>query len=169
MHRRALLSAGMAVATAGCFDFGRGCSRSATLELSAVSDADVADGAESRSVLVPEPSYDTLRVGGRAVASTPREFAPLVYERHGVDPADRDLSAEQRDIVETAIDEGYDECAPYSDAFAALQRTLGQRMTRETDDGSGVATIPAADAPERVDYANYENEWYAVDLHAAAA
>jgi hypothetical protein len=42
-------------------------------------------------------------------------------------------------------------------------------VTRVTDGGNGVATTPAADAPERVDYANYENEWYAVQLSAYVA
>lgn len=297
MRRRALLSTGIAVATAGCFGFGSGCGRSATLDLSAVSDADVAaaasdspdslspperdalaaarrgesptmwsvsdpfssveyvvadgtysavetpvestverpgyalsldtdgatadgssravafeslpdvdraalfaalgypgpremaryerahsismggtlayptDDAESRSELVPDPSFDVLRIAGRdfrmavgerrqvtveqfridvrAVASTPDAFASLVYERSGVD-LDDDLSAEQRDIVEAAIDEGYDECAPYSDAFADLQGTLG-----------------SIDSP--YDYANYDDGWYAVDLFEAVA
>jgi hypothetical protein len=37
-------------------------------------------------------------------------------------------------------------------------------VTRVTADGDGVATTPAADAPDRVDYANYEDEWYFVQL-----
>lgn len=299
MRRRALLSTGVAVATAGCFGFGSGCSRSATLDLSAVSDADVADAAsdspdslspaerdalaaarrdeaptmwsvgdpfssveyvvvdgtyyvvetsvessverpgyalsldaddatpdgslravtfddlpavdrtalfaalgypspremtryerahsisvggtlayptddaESRSELVPEPSFDVLRIAGRDfrmdvgdprqviveqfhvgvrdVAATTDAFAALVYDRYGVIVDERDLSPEQRDIVETAIDEDYDECAPYSDAFADLQGELG---------GTG---------GDAYDYANYGDEWYAVDLFEAVA
>jgi len=298
MRRRALLSAGVAVATSGCFGFGSHCGRSATLELSAVSDADVADAesddpdslspperdalvaarrdeeptmwsisdpfssveylvtegtyyavettvestverpgyalsldtdgataesgtrvvafedlpevdraalfaalgypgpremaryerarsigmggtlayptddAESRSELVPDRSFDVLRIAGRdfrmdvgdprqvtleririgvrEVAATPAALARLVYDRDGVD-LDDNLSAEQRDIVETATDEGYDECAPYSDAFADLQGALG---------GTGGGSF---------DYANYEHEWYAVELFEAAA
>ncbi|AXG09909.1 hypothetical protein [Haloplanus rubicundus] len=144
------------------------------------------DEAESRSELVPDPAAETLHLGGqefrfriertkpttvetrrvavRMVADSTDEFVALVYDRYGVDLDERDLSAEQRDIVETAIDDGYDECAPYSEAYADLQRTLGRQVTRVTDDGDGVATTPAADAPDRVDYANYENEWYVVQL-----
>lgn len=298
MRRRALLSVGVSLATAGCFGFGSSCGRSATLELSAVSDADVADAesdapdslspperdafaaarrgeaptmwtvgdpfssveylvvegtyyavetavestvdrpgyalsldtdgttadgesrvvafddlpdadraalfaalgypgpremaryerarsigmggtlayptddAESRSELVPDPSFDTLRIAGRdflievgerhqvtveqvrigvrEVTTTPDALARLVYERDGIDLDDRTLSTEQRDIVETAIDEGYDECAPYSDAFADLQGALG-----------------GLDGPS--DYANYRGEWYAVELFEAVA
>jgi hypothetical protein len=83
------------------------------------------------------------------VAETAAAFAALVYERYGVDLDGRGLSAEQRDIVETAIDEGYDECAPYSDAYADLQAVLGRDDT---------------DGDRRVDYANYEEQWYAVQL-----
>lgn len=299
MRRRALLSAGVAAATSGCFGFGSSCGRSATLELSSVSDADVADAAsdapdslspperdalaaarrdedptmwsisdpfssveyiviegayyavetavestverpgyalsldtdgataesgtrlvafedlpdvdraalfaalgypgsremaryerarsigmggtlayptddaESRSELVPDPSFDVLRIAGRdfrmdvgeprqvvveqirigvrEVATRPAGLARLVYDRDGVDLDDQTLSSEQRDIVETAIDEGYDECAPYSDAFAELQGVLGG-----TDGGS-------------FDYANYRDEWYAVELFEAVA
>lgn len=144
------------------------------------------DEAESRSELVPEPTSDALRLGGRdfrfriertkpttvetrrvavrTVADSTDAFVALVYDRYGVDLDERNLSAEQRDIVETAIADGYDECAPYSEAYAGLQRTLGRQVTRVTEDGNGVATTPAADAPERVDYANYENEWYVVQL-----
>jgi hypothetical protein len=144
------------------------------------------DEAESRAELVPEPTSDALRLGGRdfrfriertkpttvetrrvtvrTVADSTDAFAALVYDRYGVDLDDRDLSVEQRDIVETAIADGYDECAPYSEAYADLQRTLGRQVTRVTADGNGVATTPPADAPERVDYANYENEWYFVQL-----
>jgi len=299
MRRRALLSVGLSLATAGCFGFGSGCGRSATLELTAVNDADVADAesdapdslspperdaldaarrgesptmwsvgdpfsgveyvvvdgtyyavdtpaesmverpgyalsldtdgttpdgsrrsvafddlpavdrtalfaalgypgsremaryerarsigmggtlayptddAQSRSELVPEPSHDVLRIAGRDfrmevgdprqvtveqfriglrdVAATPDAFATLVYEREGVDLDDRPLSAEQRDIVETAIDAGHDECAPYSDAFVDLQGELG-----------GVGG-------DGFDYANYRDEWYAVELFEAVA
>lgn len=297
MHRRALLSTGLAVATAGCFGFGSGCSRSATLDLSAVSDADVADAesdspdslsppereafaaarrgesptmwsvgdpfadttfvavdgayyavdapvvdraerpgyrieletgpevettgrtvgfdglpaadrtalfavlgypsaaemgrferarsisiggvlaypddeAASRSELVPDPAYDVVRIADadfrlrlvsteptamearrvetRPVADDPDAFAALVYERGGVVLDERDLTTEQRDIVETAIDETYDECAPYSDAYTDLQGALG---------GTG----------EPFDYATYRDEWYAVDLFEAVA
>jgi len=144
------------------------------------------DEAQSRSELVPEPTSDALSLGGRdfrvrierpkpttvetrrvavrAVADSTDEFAALVYDRYGVDLGEHDLSAEQRDIVETAIDDGYDECAPYSEAYVDLQRTLGRQVTRVTADGNGVATTPPADAPERVDYANYEDEWYVVQL-----
>jgi hypothetical protein len=133
------------------------------------------DDAESRSELVPEPSAEVIRIAGRdfrmeigerrrviveqvrigvrEVATTPDEFAALAYERSGIDLDARDLPSAQRDIVETAIDEGYDECAPYSDAFADLQSTLG--WTRGAD--------------EAVDYANYGDEWYAVDLFEAVA
>jgi hypothetical protein len=130
------------------------------------------DDAESRSELVPDPSYDVLRIAGRDfrirveeprqvivehsrigvrhVAATPDAFATLVYERAGVVVDERDLSTDQRDIVETAIDEEYDECVPYSDAFADLQGELGG--TRDASD-----------------YANYRDEWYAVDLFEAVA
>jgi hypothetical protein len=300
VHRRALLSAGLAVATAGCFGFGSGCSRSATLDLSAVSDADVADAesdppdslspperdafaaarrgesptmwsvadpfadttyvavdgtyyavdasavdraerpgyrieletgpdvdttgrvagfddlpavdrtalfavlgypsaaemarferarsisiggvlaypddeAASRSELVPDPAYDAVRIADadfrlrlvstepttmearrietRPVADSADAFAALAYERDGVVLDERDLSPEQRDIVETAIAEGYDECAPYSDAFVDLQGELG---------GVGGAGEP-------FDYATYRDEWYVVDLYEAVA
>ena len=146
------------------------------------------DETEARSELVPEPAAETLRLGGqdfrfriertkpttvetrrvavRMVADSTDEFVALVYDRYGADLDERGLSAEQRDIVETAIDDGYDECAPYSEAYANLQRTLGRQVTRVTDDGDGdgVVTTPAADAPERIDYANYGNEWYFVQL-----
>lgn len=144
------------------------------------------DEAESRSELVPEPAAETLRLGGRdfrfriertkptrvetrrvemrAVATDTAAFAALLYDRYGVDLDGHDLSAAQRDIVESAIADGYDECAPYSEAYADLQRALGRPATRVTDDGDGVATTPTADMPERVDYANYEDEWYAVQL-----
>jgi len=144
------------------------------------------DEAQSDSELVPDPAYDVIRIGGQdfrfriteerdavieirrivveTAAESAGELASIVYDRYGVDLDERDLSAEQRDIVETAIDEGYDECAPYSEAYADLQRTLGRPVTRVTDDGDGVVTTPGADAPERVDYANYENEWYFVSL-----
>ena len=133
------------------------------------------DDAESRSELVPDPSYDVLRIGGRdfrldlgesrtktvethrieveSVAESTAEFAAVVRERYGVDLDDRDLSAEQRDIVEAAVDGGYDECAPYSDAYADLQATLGN-----DSDGSGSGRT------ERVDYARYDGEWYAVSM-----
>jgi hypothetical protein len=144
------------------------------------------DEAESRSELVPEPAAGTLRLGGRdfrfhiertkparvetrrvevrTVADSDASFATLVYDRFGIDLDERALSAEQRDIVETAIEDGYDECAPYSEAYADLQRTLGRPVTRVTGDGDGVATTPTADVPVRIDYANYENEWYSVLL-----
>jgi hypothetical protein len=32
------------------------------------------------------------------------------------------------------------------------------------DGGDGVAPTPGADAPERVDYADYEDGWYVVQL-----
>jgi len=130
------------------------------------------DDTESRSELVPEPSADVLRIAGRgfrieigdphpvtveqvridvrSVAATADEFATLVYDRYGVDLDERDLSAEQRDIVETAIGEGYDECAPYSDSFGDLQGKLG-----------------STDSP--YDYATYDDEWYTVDLFEAVA
>jgi hypothetical protein len=144
------------------------------------------DEAQSRSVLVPDPPYDVLAIAGRdfrlhlgertpttvttyrveltAIAESTGAFAATMRDRYGVDLDERDLSAEQRDIVETAIDDGYDECAPYSEAYADLQRTLGRPVTRVTGDGDGVATTPGADAPGRIDYANYENEWYVVQL-----
>ncbi|MFB6102042.1 MAG: hypothetical protein ABEJ73_05700 [Haloplanus sp.] len=131
------------------------------------------DDAESRSVLVPDPEYDTVRIGGdpfrvritgttpttvgtrrvdvRTVATAASEFAALVYDRFGVDLDERGLSTEQRDVVETAISDGYDECAPYSEAYADLQRTLG---------GTGQGDPRS----RRVDYANYETEWYSVQV-----
>jgi len=100
------------------------------------------DEAASHSELVPDPAYDAVRIADadfrlrlvstepttmeargvetRPVADGPDAFAALVYERDGVVLDGRDLTAEQRDIVETAIDEEYGECAPYSDAFAAV-------------------------------------------------
>jgi hypothetical protein len=144
------------------------------------------DERQSRSALAPNPRYDVLTIGGRdfrlrlgerspttvttygveltAVAESAEAFAVTILGRYGIDLDERDLSAEQRDIVETAIDDGYDECAPYSEAYADLQRTLGRQVTRVADDGDGDATTPAADAPERVDYANYGSEWYVVQL-----
>jgi len=144
------------------------------------------DEAESRSELLSEPRPGTLRLGGqdfrfriertkptrvethrvemRAVADSASAFAALIYDRLGIDLDERDLSAEQRDIVESATADGYDECAPYSEAYADLQRTLGRPVTRVTDDGDGVATTPTADMPDAVDYANYENAWYFVQL-----
>jgi len=130
------------------------------------------DDAEARSELVPDPAYDTLRIAGSAfrieigehhpvtveririglteVAPTSDAFATFVYDRAGVDLDDRGLTNEQRDIVETALDEGYDECAPYSGAFAELQGALG-----------------GIDSP--YGYADYGDEWYAVDLFEAVA
>jgi hypothetical protein len=144
------------------------------------------DETQARSELVPDPTYDVIRFGGQdfrfriteerdavverrrigieVVAESTADFAALVYDRYGVDLDERGLSPEQRDIVETAIDAGYDECAPYSEAYVDVQRTLGRPVTRVTDDGDGVATTPDANQPERVDYANYENEWYFVRL-----
>ena len=149
------------------------------------------DERQSRSALVPTPRYDVLTIGGRdfrlrlgerspttvttyrveltAVAESAGSFAATILDRYGVDLDERDLSTEQHDIVETAIDDGYDECTPYSEAYAGLQRTLGRQVTRVTEGGNGVATTPAADAPERVDYANYGGEWYAVQLSAYVA
>jgi hypothetical protein len=131
------------------------------------------DEAASRSELVPDPAYDAVRIADadfrlrlvstepttmeargvetRPVADGPDAFAALVYERDGVVLDGRDLTAEQRDIVETAIDEEYDECAPYSDAFVAVQERFGGLR--------GGA----------VDYANYGDRWYAVDLFEAVA
>jgi hypothetical protein len=131
------------------------------------------DETEARSELAPDPTYDVIRIGGHdfryriveardavieirrveveAVATSSDDFAALVYDRYGLDLDDRALSAEQRDIVAAAVDEGYDECAPYSDAYADLQTTLG---------GTG----QSAPRDRRIDYANYENEWYTVQL-----
>ncbi|QGX94706.1 hypothetical protein EI982_07805 [Haloplanus rallus] len=142
------------------------------------------DEAEARSELVPDPAYDVLRIGGRAfrfglegresvtvetrrievreLADGPEGFASVVLDRYGTDLDG--LSPEQREIVETAIDDEYEECAPYSEAYAGVQRALGRPPTRVTGDGDGVATTPDVDTPERVDYANYEARWYAVDL-----
>ncbi|WP_338741694.1 hypothetical protein [Haloplanus salilacus] len=137
--------------------------------------------AESRSELVADPPYEALRIGGRdfrfdlgdprpktvethrieltEVSGSAADFADIVLDRSGIHLDPSDLSAEQRDIVEAAIDDGYDECAPYSDAYADLQVTLGRELERtRTADGS------ATDAPDRVDYADYEAEWYAVSL-----
>lgn len=144
------------------------------------------DEAQTRAELAPDPTYDVIRIGERdfrfriveerdvvvetrrievdTVAESASAFATLVYDRYGIDLDERALSAEQRDIVESAIADGYDECAPYSEAYADLQRTLGRPATRVTGDGDGVATTPTADMPDRVDYANYENEWYSVLL-----
>lgn len=132
------------------------------------------DEAQSKSALVPEPNYDYVRIGGsefrlqvtgtttvpmaqrrielRTVAESAAEFAAIVYERDGIDLDERTLSAEQRDILQTAIDDdGYDECAPYSDAYAELQAMLRR------DDGD--------DGPRRqFDYANYLDQWYSVSL-----
>ena len=142
------------------------------------------DEAQARSELVPDPAYDVLRIGGRAfrfglegresvtvetrrievreLADDPEGFASVVLDRYGTDLDG--LSPEQRKIVETAIDDEYEECAPYSEAYAGVQRALGRPPTRVTGDGDGVATTPDADTPERVDYANYETRWYVVDL-----
>jgi hypothetical protein len=133
------------------------------------------DESASRSELVPDPAYDVVRIADadfrlrlvstepttmearrgetRPVADDPDAFAALVYERDGVVLDERDLTAPQRDLVETAIDETYDECAPYSDAFADLRGALG-----------GVG-----DTGEPFDYATYRDEWYAVDLFEAVA
>jgi hypothetical protein len=96
---------------------------------------------------------EARRVETRSVADDPDAFAALVYQRDGVVLDERDLTAAQRDLVETAIDETYDECAPSADAFAELQGTLG-----------GVG-----DTGEPFDYATYRDEWYAVDLFEAVA
>jgi len=131
------------------------------------------DEAEARSELAPEPAYDVIRIGGQdfrfqlvetrdavvetrrveveTVADSASELASLVYDRYGVDLDERDLPAEQRDIVEAAIEDGYDECAPYSDAYAELQTMLG---------GTG----QSEPRERRIDYANYENGWYFVQL-----
>ncbi|WP_251344209.1 hypothetical protein [Haloplanus halophilus] len=143
------------------------------------------DGTQARSELVPEPAYDVIRIRGHdfrfrlvetrdaaietrriavdPVATSADEFAARIYDRRGI-VLDGDLPPEQRDIVEAAVEDGYDECAPYSEPYADLQRTLGRPVTRVTDDGDGVATTPTGEMPERVDYANYENEWYFVQL-----
>lgn len=124
---------------------------------------------DAGSKLVPDPAYDYVRIRGldfrfrvtdtkpvtverrrvevETVAESATELANIVYERRGIDLDERTLSAEQRDIVAAAIDDGYDECAPYSDAYAGLQSTLRR------DGGES-----------HFDYANYGTEWYAVSL-----
>jgi len=103
---------------------------------------------EARPVTV-----ERFQLGVRKVAATPGEFAPLVYDRSGADLDDRGLPPEQRDIVETAIREGYDERAPYSNAFEGLRGTLG-----------GVG-----DSGDTVECANYDDEWFAVEFFEAVA
>ncbi|WP_299334041.1 hypothetical protein [Haloplanus sp.] len=139
------------------------------------------DDARSRSDLVPDPSYETIRIGDRdfrldlgdprpttvethrvavgAITGSAADFAGLVFDRYGVELDPTDLSAEQRDIVEAATDDGYDECAPYSDAYTDLQATLGRAPAR-----TGTADGPVSDTPARVDYVDYESDWYAVSL-----
>jgi hypothetical protein len=148
------------------------------------------DDAESRSELVPDLPYEVIRIGGRdfradlgdprattvethrvevtTVADSAADFAGMLFDRYGVELDATDLSAEQRDIVEAAVDEGYDECVPYSDAYADLQARLGRDPERTgvgTADGSG----SAADIPDRVDYADYEAKRYAVSLRPYVA
>ncbi|WP_248897481.1 hypothetical protein [Haloplanus halobius] len=144
------------------------------------------DEAEARSELVPDPNYDYVRIRGsefrlqvtdtrtvtmerrrietRTVAESVADFAAHVHERRGIDLDEHDLSAAQREIIESAIEDGYDECAPYSEPYADLQRLFGRQVTRVTDDGDGVVSTPGEDAPEEIDYANYENQWYAVSM-----
>jgi hypothetical protein len=128
------------------------------------------DESEARSALVPHPDSDVVRIEGhplrfrrtdttratvethrvdvRTVATTVGAFAAAVYERFGVDLDAPELSAAQHDVVQTAIADGYEECAPYSEAYVDLQERLGGSEPR----------------PHRVDYANYDGEWYAVGL-----
>ncbi|MFD1634824.1 hypothetical protein ACOZ4L_03695 [Haloplanus ruber] len=142
------------------------------------------DEAVAASELVPESAYDSLRIGGRAfrfrlegresvtvethriavrdLADDPAGFASVVLDQRGIELDD--LSPEQRDIVETAIEDGYDECAPYSQPYADLQGSFGRPPTRVTGDGDGVASTPDAETPDQVDYARYETRWYAVDF-----
>lgn len=68
---------------------------------------------EERSVPVVTYTISTARVAESTAA-----FVDHVLEESGV--VLDDLTADQQDIVEQAIDGGYDACEPYSDAFGQL-------------------------------------------------
>lgn len=91
--------------------------------------------AEERPVTVV-----TYRVTAERVARSTAAFVDGVLDRRGV--VLDGLSAEQRDIVESAVDGGYDACEPYSDAFADL---LDRLSTGE----HGFAS-----------FVRYEGRWY---------
>jgi len=85
MRRRALLSAaptGLA-AIPGCFGFGSNCPRSATLELSAVSDADVADAESDPLDSLSPPECDAVvaarRGGSPTLWSVSEPFSSVAY------------------------------------------------------------------------------------------
>ena len=78
----------------------------------------------------------TYRYAVERVAATPDAFRRFVADEYLV--ALDDAPAAQRDIVRAALDGGYEECAPPSDAFAGLQKRL-----------AGTPTLPDA-----------SREWY---------
>lgn len=118
------------------------------------------------SVLIPDPEYGYVEYRGHPfrlaktgteqvtvlthevrleqVADSPAALAELVRDEHGVVLRSDDLSAEQRDVLETAIEDGHDECAEYSTATRGL-----------------------VDRLREADYARYEGTWYHVDMYEA--
>lgn len=121
------------------------------------------DGAtRERSAFVPPVGTTYLRWQGRTLRVTFAEERPATVVTYAItaEPVARstsalvdrvldrrgvvldDLSAEQRDVVEAAIDGGYDACEPYSDAFAGL---LDRLSTGEHDFAS---------------FVRYEGTWY---------
>ena len=118
------------------------------------------------SVLVPDPEYEYVRyrenyfrlvksgteevtvstyeVRLEQVADSPAALAALVRERRGV--VLDDLTAEQREILDVAAEERYDECAEYTTATQDLVERLRE-----------------------VDYARYDGTWYRVDVYESVA
>lgn len=82
----------------------------------------------------------TYAVTAERVARSTAALVDWVLEQRGV--VLDGLSADQRDIVESAIDGGYDACEPYSDAFSDL---LDRLSTGEHDFAS---------------FVRYEGRWY---------
>jgi hypothetical protein len=112
------------------------------------------EGVPVRLVFVEtrEVPVTTYTVTAEQVAESPSAFMDVVLGE-GDYPTLDNLSAEQRDIIETAIEEEYDECAPYSEAYEDLLNRLGGSDWRV----------------QRAPYATYEGEWYTVDANSFIA
>jgi hypothetical protein len=86
----------------------------------------------------------TYTVTAEAVARSTGTFVDRVLDRQGV--VLDGLSTEQREVVEAAIDGGYDACEPYSEAFDGL---LDRLSTGEYDWAS---------------FVRYEGTWYVAEV-----